>query len=476
LLAREGQDPRTTPNRVYAATRGRSFDFMAWEVDALWSKLRQELWGMHDYLPLEAQKRAVLGYLQTQGTLWRVEASLASTPTEQRPALSAERASLRAKLHREQALAEHLIERQVSAILAEDGFAVLGQVLPPVTMRFLGVPDLVVVSPRESIRQEFTHTLKPLPLDERLQLEAEIAAALPDKAVWLTPIGGVGLYPSMVMATDSAVIAFEITAHEWVHHYLLAFPLGLEYFAHPDTRLINETVATLIGDEVGNAVIQRFYAEELARGEVYLQPLPDYRLLLADLTASAPRPALVDGLRPAPFQISAESWLTTSQASAAFLRHAGHAAAAQTILDLRAAQGASLGYAPPADPNSLRPSTDGVGWISQTRRLADYLLGLGYVAGAEWGMEVGRQHAGLRVLNQAWFAFNTGYQANPTLERSPSGALTLSTTGGGGDPLGAALYELRARAGSRRAFLEWVRGLTRREEVFALLERLRAQD
>jgi len=70
----------------------------------------------------------------------------------------------RRQLQEKQALVEHIIEGQVSAVLAEEGFALWGQPLPPVTMHFLDIPDVLVVSPRDEIRQVTTVTLKPLEL------------------------------------------------------------------------------------------------------------------------------------------------------------------------------------------------------------------------------------------------------------------------------------------------------------------------
>lgn len=273
----------------------------------------------------------------------------------------------------------------------------------------------------------------------------------------------------MVRETDRAVIAFEITAHEWAHHYLVFFPLGLEYFSSPDTRLINETTATIFGDEVGNLVIERFYRDYLASGQVYLQAIPDYRALLAQVVGNVQAFYADDSAASSPLMRPAEG----SRTVADVLLSSGHPEAAQLWLDVRANQNRLLGYQPPTDPNQPRPDSDAAGWISHTRLMADYLLLLGDVPAAELAMENGRQHTGLRVLNQAWFAFNVGYQANPVLVQQPDGTASLVTSGGGGDPLGAAIYEIRARAGSLQAFLQIMRGITTRENVFAALDELR---
>jgi hypothetical protein len=46
-------------------------------------------------------------------------------------------------------------------------------------------------------------------------------------------------------------------AHEWLHHYLVFYPLGAGYWDSQETREINETTAEMIGQEVGSQVVTR---------------------------------------------------------------------------------------------------------------------------------------------------------------------------------------------------------------------------
>jgi hypothetical protein len=50
-------------------------------------------------------------------------------------------------------------------------------------------------------------------------------------------------------------------AHEWAHTYLTFRPLGWNYDASGGMRTINETVASIFGEEVGRTVIERYYPE-----------------------------------------------------------------------------------------------------------------------------------------------------------------------------------------------------------------------
>jgi hypothetical protein len=76
-------------------------------------------------------------------------------------------------------------------------------------------------------------------------------------------IGGIGLYPTMVMETTDINGLVEVVAHEWVHNYLTLHPLGLSYMNSPELRTMNETVASIAGNELGRAVVQKYYPQYL---------------------------------------------------------------------------------------------------------------------------------------------------------------------------------------------------------------------
>jgi hypothetical protein len=77
----------------------------------------------------------------------------------------------------------------------------------------------------------------------------------------VVPIGGIGLYPTMVMQTTDINWLMETVSHEWTHNYLTWHPLGVSYMDSPELRTMNETTASISGKEIGAAVIARFYPE-----------------------------------------------------------------------------------------------------------------------------------------------------------------------------------------------------------------------
>lgn len=248
--------------------RDEQFDYVSWEINALAAKVGQTLFGVHPFMSEEGRAEYVRAYMRDLAEALALEAQVnaiytdpnVDDPAAQSADLRARRDALRADLAGRQTLVEAILEGQVAAVLVEEGFAVGGQLLPPIAMRFSQVPNLLVVSPRDQIRFDVSINLNPMPVDEIAALEAKIDAEL-DVSSLIERIGGIALYPAMILETTSIPFALETFAHEWLHHYLYAFPLGLDYDFAGEARIINETTANLFGEEVGRIVLERYYPD-----------------------------------------------------------------------------------------------------------------------------------------------------------------------------------------------------------------------
>ncbi|MCB0032021.1 MAG: hypothetical protein KDE28_29125, partial [Anaerolineales bacterium] len=95
---------------------------------------------------------------------------------------------------------------------------------------------------------------------EQERIEDDVYADV-DMSALIVPIGGLGIFPSMVLERADLGWLANTFAHEWAHHWLSFQPLGLRYGSAPEMRTINETVASILGDTVGALVIERFYPE-----------------------------------------------------------------------------------------------------------------------------------------------------------------------------------------------------------------------
>jgi hypothetical protein len=160
-------------------------------------------------------------------------------------------------------LAEAILQEQVSEIAAEVGLTFIGQAFPPVLYHTTPPPDALIVSPRNVIRQDQDISISPdISVDQMEALENQVDKSLNVSSL-VVGIGGIGLYPTMVMETTDINELVEVVAHEWVHNYLTLHPLGLSYMNSPELRTMNETVASIAGNELGRAVVQKYYPQYL---------------------------------------------------------------------------------------------------------------------------------------------------------------------------------------------------------------------
>src|SRR5690606_2836895 len=112
--------------------------------------------------------------------------------------------------------------------------------------------------------------------------------------------------------------------------------------------------------------------------------------------------------------------------------------------------------------------------INRTRLTTDYLLQLDKIEAAEDYMAAQGQRLNIRRLNQAWFAFYGGYQADP----SAGGGTDVTVTdvldpNCRGDPIGPAIQEIFERAPSPFEFLVEMRDITTRAELLQRLVEVR---
>lgn len=255
--------------QVDMITGSRSFDFMSWEFDAFLAKATAVLSGGTAYLDEETQKEIVLDYLETiyhsNRLNWEIEQIYVDptidNPDEVSQEKLAELADVRQKMGRLQVLAEAIVQDQVATILAEEGFSLAGQLSPPVMMHMTPLPLMMIVSPRDAIQNKYQRPLTPgLTTAEQDKMETAVYENA-DLSALVVPIGGLATYPAMVKETSNVNWLPDVVAHEWAHHWLMPYPISLNYMTDSSIRTINETVASIVGVEIGEQVIARYYPE-----------------------------------------------------------------------------------------------------------------------------------------------------------------------------------------------------------------------
>lgn len=269
LLGTSSIPPGDRIEQVRAYTRDIEFDYIAWTLNALGIKLNQLALQSSSYLPAEQDQQIVLDYIDLVSQIQNGEAQLNSIyadPNISNPQSASTdlRNELDELYHRRVELApvaEAVLQDQISQVVSEMGLGVGGQPIPPVLYHSTPLPLALIVSPRDVIRQDANISLTPdLTLEQRTALEDAVDEALNVSSL-VVGIGGVGLYPTMVMQTSDLNWLSEVVAHEWVHNFLTLRPLGVNYLTSPELRTMNETAASIAGIEIGRAVMEWFYPE-----------------------------------------------------------------------------------------------------------------------------------------------------------------------------------------------------------------------
>ncbi|MEX2237000.1 MAG: hypothetical protein WEB00_05635 [Dehalococcoidia bacterium] len=128
-------------------------------------------------------------------------------------------------------------------------------VWPPVALEFERPPRILAVSPRDRIELVSSDLLDP-DLESAEAIEIEQRSEDDGFSALVEDIGGLGSYPSNVRPGLYYERLLTLIAHEWMHHYLSFYPLGLTYFDNAESRILNETVATLVGNELGDEAVR----------------------------------------------------------------------------------------------------------------------------------------------------------------------------------------------------------------------------
>ena len=269
VLGGSATPPGGLSSRVHTLTRPIEFDFGTWTLDAFFAKF--STWGLNlqRFIPTESQTDLVLTALDQLKITQTLNAEILAIYTD--PAvndpqaasqdLREELASAESRLEALMPLAESILQAQLMDVIEEAGLDVFGQVLPPSLFQFSDVPQSLILSPRTEISKVIDISLTgELSVDEMEALEAQIFDEM-EYAALVVGIGGIGTYPTMVMETTDLVWLAETIAHEWTHNYLTLRPLGINYDTNADLRTINETTASLVGEELGLMVLEKYYPE-----------------------------------------------------------------------------------------------------------------------------------------------------------------------------------------------------------------------
>jgi len=263
--------PGDQVERIRAFTRSIEFDYITWTLDALGVKLGQFALGSSNYIPTDSQSQLVIDYLKLVSDINALQSKIqliyadpnTANPEKESAVLRKNLESLENKRSELEPRAEAVLQGQISTAAADLGLTLGGQPVPPVLYHTTPPPDALIVSPRNVIRQDADISINAdLTIDQITKLEEAVDRKMNVSSL-VVGIGGIGLYPTMVMQTSDINWLTEVVAHEWVHNYLTLRPLGFSYLSTPELRIMNETAASIAGIEIGRAVVAQYYPQYL---------------------------------------------------------------------------------------------------------------------------------------------------------------------------------------------------------------------
>lgn len=234
------------------------FDLVGWQV----AQLRERLPGLLRELvspPAAAQPitsdadiAAVRAYME-RGQAWR--RALAGDADE------ASRDALRAAWEDTREPAARALAASLAVLASKEGLTTrtpLGEwLLPPASFVLAEPPRVLVVSPRDRIEVSQSVLLLPNTGTEAAETMEDAVGALGESGL-VVEIGGIATYPAMVPFQGRPLDVLSATAHEWTHGWLIFQPLGRAWFATPGGRQLNETVAELVGRELGARLAEAY--------------------------------------------------------------------------------------------------------------------------------------------------------------------------------------------------------------------------
>ena len=167
--------------------------------------------------------------------------------------------------------AEEAVESELSAVLIVEGFGSrFNLIFPPVDIRFDKPPTMLIISPRDRIELVEAVMLHPdIPGFERNRIETKLLEDYNLSAL-VDNLAGLSTFPSLVSDLQQLRSVLQTSAHEWLHSFFFFRSFGQNYQASEEMFTLNETVADLVGRELGDTTFARIGGDLSVSSSRYL--------------------------------------------------------------------------------------------------------------------------------------------------------------------------------------------------------------
>ena len=254
---------------IDAVANRNAYDVLGWELRHLPQKWLYKLATVFDGGRSRADEDALLSrYFELTADIRSLERAQTACPSGGARRGDGADADRLAESRRERDAIENdveeTLESRISDFLRDEGFVMnpplfsdIDLFFPPLDFELDRPPKVLAVSPRDRIELDRNYLLDPgLGTEAVAAVESETEESGVSALVVNT--GGVATYPSVIPELASYRSMVETVIHEWLHQYLVFYPLGRSYFSGRETRTLNETVANLAGDELAEMFVQRY--------------------------------------------------------------------------------------------------------------------------------------------------------------------------------------------------------------------------
>lgn len=251
------------------------FNLLGWELESLSRELNYWMAGSSgisagesgivvDYFNRVAQENALRSQLERDSS---------SLTDEQKEVLSSQLTEITLLRQVMERKAQLVLEAQIRQTASTLGiFNPLDSLwkwqagFPPVKLVLQPPPKLLVVSSRGTVERLSSITLKQdIGIEDTARLEDEVDALGVSSLV--VELGGIATYPSFVSNRYGLQFAIYTAVEEWLHQYLFFRPLGIRLGLNElglnqpyEIIVMNETLAGMVSQEIGDRLIADFYA------------------------------------------------------------------------------------------------------------------------------------------------------------------------------------------------------------------------
>lgn len=256
---------------IHETVQGWEFDLLRWEIDS--SRVKASLLFDDPTVEMSVQESTTLvrSYMDRSeqiSKLEREQTKLIASEEEAEDKQSTELSNMQEELdglrqqqQENRALVESIIQQQIGRELVDEGIEIAGKPFPPVLFSFTEPPKKMIVSRRDKIEVVHAEMIDAGIDMESIERSESTVLEEQDLSTYITNIGGLGAFPTMVIDRASLRWILSTVAHEWTHNYLTLYPLGISYGNSADLTIINETVAEIVGDEIGDRALSRYYPD-----------------------------------------------------------------------------------------------------------------------------------------------------------------------------------------------------------------------